>query len=104
MNLKENQWVESIKKSKNSRILDVRTPEEYECGFIENSINLNIYDSHIFMEGIKEFEKSDYIHIYCRSGRRSFQACELMKQIGFENVFNLEDGILDWKGNIVNVN
>jgi rhodanese-related sulfurtransferase len=51
-----------------------------------------------------EYEKSDYIHIYCRSGRRSFQACELMKQMGFENVFNLEDGILDWKGNIVNVN
>ena len=104
MNLKENQWVESIKKSKNSKILDVRTQEEYECGFIENSINLNIYDSHIFMEGIKEFKKSDYIHIYCRSGRRSFQACELMKQMGFENVFNLEYGILDWKGNIVNVN
>ena len=39
MNLNENQWVESINKSKNSKILDVRTPEEYECGFIENSIN-----------------------------------------------------------------
>ena len=77
MNLNEKKWCESIQNSENSKILDVRTPEEFESGFIKESINLNIY------------------------GSRSFQACELMKQMGYLNVYNLEGGILDWSGEVI---
>ena len=101
MNLDEKKWTESIKNSENSKILDVRTPEEFDGGYIKESINLNIYDSHCFLEGIKDFSKSYCIHIYCRSGARSFQACELMKQMGYKSVYNLEGGILDWGGDII---
>ena len=101
MNLNEKKWCESIQNSENSKILDVRTPEEFESGFIKESINLNIYDSHLFLEGVKNFLKSDFIHVYCRSGSRSFQACELMKQIGYLNVYNLEGGILNWSGQVI---
>ena len=101
MNLDEKKWTESIRISENSKILDVRTPEEYDSGYIKESTNLNIYDSNSFLDGIKEFSKLDSIHIYCRSGARSFQACELMKQMGYENVYNLEGGILDWSGDII---
>ena len=55
MNLDEKKWTESIKNSENSKILDVRTPEEFDGGYIKESINLNIYDSHGFLEGIKDF-------------------------------------------------
>ena len=73
-------------------------------GFIKNSINLNIYDSQSFLDGINKLEKNNFVHIYCRSGARSFQACELMNQFGFENVFNLEGGILEWSGEIIKKN
>ena len=102
MNLKQNKWIKSIKNSKNSVVLDVRTPKEFEEGFIRNSVNLNIYDSHFFLDEIKKLKKESCIHVYCKYGTRSFQACELMKQFGFENVFNLEGGILEWKGEILN--
>jgi rhodanese-related sulfurtransferase len=82
MNLNEKKWCESIQNSENSKILDVRTPEEFDSGFIKESINLNIY-------------------VYCRSGSRSFQACELMKQMGYLNVYNLEGGVLDWSGELI---
>tara|TARA_Y100000389_G_scaffold194216_1_gene223929 strand:- start:569 stop:880 length:312 start_codon:yes stop_codon:yes gene_type:complete len=102
MNLNQNKWIKSIKNSKNSVVLDVRTPEEFEEGFIRNSVNLNIYDSQFFFDEIKKLKKESCIHVYCKSGARSFQACELMKQFGFQNVFNLEGGILEWKGEILN--
>ena len=102
MNLDQNNWTESIVKSKNSVVLDVRTPEEYDEGFIANAINLNIYDSQFFIDEINKLNKKDFIHVYCRSGSRSFQACEIMKQFGFENVYNLEGGIIEWKGKIIN--
>lgn len=102
MNLDQNSWTESIDKSKKSIVLDVRTPQEYDEGFIPNAINLNIHDSQFFIDGINKLNKNDFIHIYCRSGSRSFQACEIMKQFGFENVYNLEGGIIEWKGKIIN--
>jgi len=102
MNLDQNSWTESIAKSKNSVVLDVRTSEEYDEGFIANAININIYDSQFFIDEINKLNKKDFIHVYCRSGSRSFQACKIMKQFGFENVYNLEGGILEWKGKIIN--
>ena len=101
MNLDEKKWTESIENSENSKILDVRSLEGFESGFIKVSINLYIYESHSFLEGVKNFSKSDFIHIYCRSGSRSFQACEIMKQMGYLNVYNLEGGILDWSGQVI---
>ena len=53
------------------------------------------------MDEINKLDKKNSIYIYCRSGARSFQACELMGQFGFEKVYNLEGGILDWKGEII---
>ena len=50
---------------------------------------------------INKLEKSNSIYVYCRSGARSFQACELMTQFGFENVYNLEGGIIEWSGEII---
>ena len=101
MNLSQDKWVESINNSKNCTVLDVRTKEEYDEGFIKNSINLNIYDSQSFLDKINKLEKSTSIYVYCRSGARSFQASELMAQFGFENVYNLEGGIIEWSGEII---
>ena len=102
MNLDQNSWTESIEKSKKSVVLDVRTPEEYDEGFIANAININIYDSQFFIDEVNKLNKKDFIHVYCRSGSRSFQACEIIKQFGFENVYNLEGGIIEWQGKIIN--
>ena len=52
------------------------------------------------MESIS-LKKSNSIYVYCRSGARSSQACELMTQFGFENVYNLEGGITEWSGEII---
>ena len=35
-------------------------------------------------------------YVYCRSGKRSYAACEIMKDLGFKNVYNLESGYLGW--------
>ena len=104
MNLDQNSWVESVKNSKKSIVIDVRTIEEFCEGFIEDAIHLNIYDSESFMNGINKLNTNDHIHVYCRSGSRSSQACEIMKQLGLQNVYNLKGGILDWTVKIIKNN
>jgi rhodanese-related sulfurtransferase len=82
-------------------ILDVRTPLEYSEGYISNAVNLNIYDANAFMSKVQSFNKEKNYYIYCKSGGRSSQACQIMSQLGFNNVFNLVGGITNWKGEIV---
>jgi rhodanese-related sulfurtransferase len=99
MDLDQIKWAsESVET--NNIILDVRTPEEFSEGYIANATNLNIYDANIFMSKIQSYNKENSYYLYCKSGARSAQACQIMSQLGFNNVYNLLGGITNWKGEI----
>jgi len=101
MNLNQEKWLSSINSSENSLIIDVRTQDEFNDGHIENSLNFNIYDAVKFIEEISKLDKQATVHVYCKSGVRSLQACEIIKGMGFSKVFNLIGGITEWKNKIV---
>ena len=101
MNLNQEKWLFSINNSENSLIIDVRTQDEFKDGHIENSLNFNIYDAVKFIEEISKLDKKASVHVYCKSGVRSLQACEIIKGMGFSKVFNLIGGITEWKNKIV---
>ncbi len=42
-------------------------------------------------------DKSAKIVLYCKSGRMSAIAAETMVKLGFTNVWNLKQGMIDWK-------
>ncbi len=41
--------------------------------------------------------KNEEVICYCRSGKRSMQACLMLETFGFTNVKNLEGGMLKWR-------
>ncbi len=77
-------------------VLDVRTPEEFADGHIENAENIDYYAAD-FQSQLKQLDRSNTYVIYCRSGMRSAGARDIMKDLGFEEVYNVLGGILDWK-------
>lgn len=79
-------------------ILDVRTPEEVAAGHIENASTVNFYDED-FAQKIQLMDKSKEIYLYCKSGGRSAQAAEILKQNGFNSIYNLDGGIMAWEEN-----
>ncbi len=100
-NLNQQQWQEQLAKSKNAQIIDVRTLEELEeGGKIPNAIHMDIYLPQAFMEKLSAFDTSKDQFIYCRSGSRSFQACNVFEDQGFTNVYNLEGGFNAWTGDV----
>lgn len=98
-NLSPKEFEAGFKGNKNAVILDVRTVGEYSQGYIPNSINIDIM-SPKFMTEVEKFDKSKEFYIYCRSGSRSYQACAQMLRAGFTTVFNLDGGIMDWRGEV----
>ena len=70
--------------------------EEFNEGHIQSSINVDFYDSAKFVSFLNKLDKKKSYYVYCRSGKRSYSACEIMKELGFTNLYNLESGYLDW--------
>lgn len=99
--LTQEEWVSQLENDDNAVVLDVRTDDEVADGIIENAIHIDIYRGQEFIAEIEELDKSKNYYVYCRSGNRSGQACNIMEQLGFENAYNLEGGILEWEGDLV---
>lgn len=100
-NINQEEWRDLISKDDNAVIIDCRTPKEWSTGIIENSILANINNPHSFMSEINKLDKEKNYYVYCRSGIRSVQACQVIQSTGVKITFNLLGGILDWKGKIV---
>ena len=78
-------------------VLDVRTPEEIsETGRIKYSQNINFLADD-FENKIHNLNKEKTYFVYCRSGKRSFEAMKIMKENGFKKLVMLDGGILAWE-------
>jgi rhodanese-related sulfurtransferase len=99
--LTQAEWVRRLESDNNAVILDVRTKQEVEDGYIPNAINIDIFGGQAFLEAIDKLDKSKNYYVYCRSGNRSGQACALMSSRGFGNCYNLIGGMMDWEGEVI---
>ena len=94
-NLTSAQFEELIK-NPNVQLVDVRTLAEHMEGHIPGSLNINVKDEEGFPAAVDDLlEKGRDVAVYCRSGRRSRTAAELLVKKGFK-VYNLDKGILNW--------
>jgi len=82
--------------NKDIQLIDVRKPDEFASGHIENAVNMNFYDED-FEAQIKNLDKDKDVYIYCRSGGRSGKAAKQLEELGFTKVYDLEGGILNWE-------
>lgn len=101
--LSQEEWVSQLENDDNAIIIDVRTDDEVAEGIIANAIHIDIYKGQEFVNEIEELDKDKNYYVYCRSGNRSGQACNIMSQMGFENAYNLQGGILEWEGDLVDI-
>jgi len=96
--LSQKDWAAQLNEDENSLLLDVRTEEEFSEGYIPNAKQLDIFKAQEFVAEVNNLDKSKNFYVYCRSGKRSAQACQILNQLGVENTYNLEGGFMDWQG------
>lgn len=97
-NLNASQWERKLANHQDAVILDVRTPAECAQGTIPGARCLDFYNLEAFTDEIRNWNKQLPYFVYCRSGQRSHQACRLMESLGFEEIHNLDGGMLAWPG------
>jgi NADPH-dependent 2,4-dienoyl-CoA reductase/sulfur reductase-like enzyme/rhodanese-related sulfurtransferase len=79
---------------KDSFILDVRTAAEYAIGNIDNALNIAVDDLRDHLDKIPKDKK---IMIYCGVGLRGYIASRILRQNGYDDVYNLSGGIKVYK-------
>ncbi|HEY7535036.1 MAG TPA: rhodanese-like domain-containing protein [Thermodesulfobacteriota bacterium] len=88
--------IDKNKNNSNLVILDVRTPEEFNGGHIENAINLDFY-SETFKDDINKLDRNKLYITHCAVGGRSAKTVEIMKDLDFIQVYYMIGGIAEWK-------
>jgi len=88
--------MQSLLKIDDVQLVDVRTPEEFKAGYIANAQNIDYYSPTID-EDILKLDKNKPVIVYCRSGKRSRDCSEKLLEAGFQKIYNLEGGIIQWE-------
>ena len=76
-------------------LLDVRSDREFSMGHIKGANQIDFYRSD-FQEELAKLDPEVPVYVYCRSGNRSGQTAQMMKQMGFTTVYNLRGGMVAW--------
>lgn len=92
-----NEFEKGIKEKK-VHLLDVRTPDEYKKGHIEQSMLADWMNREEFKSRTQHLDKSTPVYVYCASGGRSASAAKMLRGQGFE-VVELQGGFQSWRAN-----
>lgn len=96
-NLSAIEFSEKLKSNPTAPIVDVRTPEEFAKGHLVNAKNID-WNGNDFEDQISKLDKTKPVFVYCLSGGRSSSAASKMRADGFKEVYELNGGIMKWRG------
>ena len=99
--IKKANYVEPFKwnnfiKDKNTFVLDVRKPFEYEVGSFNKAVNPKVNHFREFPEYLNKLDKKKPVAMFCTGGIRCEKASSYLNHKGFKNVFQLKGGILNY--------
>ena len=92
-------WNKLITK-KETLVIDVRKPFEYNVGTFKKAMNPNIQNFRDFPKFLNKIEKTKPVAMFCTGGIRCEKASIFLKKKGFKNVFQLKGGILSYLNKI----
>jgi rhodanese-related sulfurtransferase len=75
-------------------VLDVRTPDEFAAGYVPGAVNIP-HDQ--LASRISEVPKDREVVVYCRSGRRSEMAGQVLSERGYTKLEHLQGDMIGWQ-------
>lgn len=84
--------INDYKFSKGDVLIDIRTPQEFSAGHLENAVNIDFFDEYFLQNFENQVDKEKVCYIYCKSGGRAAKAMQLLENYGFTKIIHLEGG------------
>lgn len=86
----------AIESQEKLQLIDVRTPEEFTNGHLNEAQNINWNDDN-FNNQVAKLDKAQPIFVYCQGGGRSASAAARLAELGFKDITDMEGGIMAWR-------
>jgi thioredoxin len=86
---------EKITATPNAQIIDVRTPQEFASGHLDNAVNIDWLGDN-FVANAEKLDKTKPVFVYCKTSNRSPQAAKKLEELGFTTIYNMQGGLLKW--------
>ena len=80
-----------IENYNNVVLLDVRSKQEYNEGHLRDSINIPVFEIKRIARKILDY--NSIIIVYCNEGERSKKAIQILKILGYRNLYNIKNGV-----------
>ncbi len=90
-----NKW-NSLISDKNTYLIDVRKPFEYNVGTFKKANNPNIQNFRDFPKYLTKLNKDKPIAMFCTGGIRCEKASVYLEKKGFKNIYQLKGGIINY--------
>jgi rhodanese-related sulfurtransferase len=94
-NVKAQEAIELLAAHPSMMVIDCRQPKEYAMVRLPQAENIDYLEA-TFWEQLRDLPREEPYLVYCNTCRRSTRACTLMKNGGFEKVYNLDGGLQSW--------
>jgi thioredoxin len=91
------EFSKKLNETPEAQLIDVRTQNEVAGGFIDQAVNID-YNGNDFEGQISKLDKTKPVFVYCLSGGRSSSAANKMRSDGFTQVYEMDGGIMKWRG------
>jgi thioredoxin len=88
-------FAKKIKETPKAQILDVRTPQEFAGGHIDNAINIDFLNDN-FEANAQKLDKTKPVFVYCKTNSRSPRAAAMLEALGYKTIYNMQGGLLKW--------
>jgi rhodanese-related sulfurtransferase len=77
------------------QLIDVRTPAEYREGSLKKAHNICITNEDFRIQA-QMLDINKPVYLFCKSGGRSAKAAEVLKEMGFKQIYDLSGGMDNW--------
>lgn len=91
-------FLRTIDSIPNEILIDVRTPDEQQQGFIKDALFID-FKNDSFRADLDKLDKTKPIMVYCAAGGRSGRTAKVLQELGFKTIYDLKGGIGAWKTN-----
>lgn len=86
---------EALMRDGGALVVDVRTVDEYRSGHLVGAQSIPVEDPELWNARTAPLDRGRPTIVYCRSGRRSLAAAQMLVEAGFTEVYDL-GGVQDW--------
>ena len=88
-------YAEALKSTSSATIIDVRTQEEFQGGHLKDAVNFNVVAPE-FANQVSQLDRDHAVFVYCKAGGRSADAASIMKDMGFDIIYDMQGGYMAW--------